>query len=139
MRVYEAESLIAAPPEQVWPVLVAADEWPRWSSGVTAVEGAIADGARLKVTAAATPGRAFPVTVRELAPPRRMVLRGGMPLGLFVGERTYTLAAEEGGTRFTMRETYTGPLAPLIFRTIPDLGPSFRTFADGLKQRVERP
>jgi hypothetical protein len=36
-----------------------------------------------------------------------------------------------------MREEYTGPLVRLIWRSMPDLGPSFRQFADGLKQRVE--
>jgi hypothetical protein len=66
-----------------------------------------------------------------------MVFRGGMPLRLFTGERTYTLIGERGGTAFAMREVYSGPLAALIFRSIPDLGPSFRQFAEGLKQRVE--
>jgi hypothetical protein len=28
-----------------------------------------------------------------------------------------------------MREEYTGPLLPLIWRSTPDLGPSFRQFA----------
>jgi hypothetical protein len=37
-----------------------------------------------------------------------------------------------------MREEYTGPLAGLITRSIPDLAPSFVRFAEGLKQRVER-
>jgi hypothetical protein len=34
-------------------------------------------------------------------------------------------------------EGYTGPLLPLIWRSMPDLGPSFRQFANGLKQRAE--
>jgi hypothetical protein len=36
-----------------------------------------------------------------------------------------------------MREEYTGPLAGMIFKSIPDLGPSFRQFAEGLKQTAE--
>ena len=36
-----------------------------------------------------------------------------------------------------MREEYTGPLLPLVWRSIPDLGPSFRHFVDGLKERAE--
>lgn len=36
-----------------------------------------------------------------------------------------------------MREEYTGPLAPMIFRSIPDLNPSFQQFAAGLKQKAE--
>jgi hypothetical protein len=62
---------------------------------------------------------------------------GGMPLGLFKGVRTFTLSAEDGGTRFTMREEYTGPLLPLIWRSMPDLGPSFEQFARGLKAKAE--
>jgi hypothetical protein len=32
----------------------------------------------------------------------------------------------------------TGPILPLIWRSMPDLGPSFRQFADGLKEHAER-
>ena len=86
----------------------------------------------------ANPGRAFPVKVTEFTPGQRMTWSGGMPLGLFKGVRTFTLApGTDGSTRFTMREEYAGPLLPLIWRSMPDLGPSFRQFADGLKQRAE--
>ena len=37
-----------------------------------------------------------------------------------------------------MIRTFTGPLFPVIWRSMPDLGPSFRQFADGLEQRAER-
>lgn len=60
-----------------------------------------------------------------------------MPLGLFKGVRTYTLAAEGAGTAFTVREEYTGPLLGMVWRSMPDLGPSFTQFANGLKQRAE--
>jgi hypothetical protein len=139
MKSYESEAQIAASPEAVWPVLVDVGAWPSWDSGVTAVEGGpAAQGAKLKITSAANPGRAFPVTVTELDPHRRVVFAGGMPLGLFRGVRTYTLEpTAEGGTHFRMREQYSGPLAGLIGRSIPDLGPSFQQFADGLKGRAE--
>ncbi len=62
-----------------------------------------------------------------------------MPLGLFKGVRTFSLSPQEAGvTRFDMREEYTGPLLPLIWRSMPDLGPSFEQFASGLKARAER-
>ena len=61
-----------------------------------------------------------------------------MPLGLFRGVRTYEVSPGAGGqVTFHMREEYTGPLLPLIWRSMPDLGPSFQQFASGLKQRVE--
>jgi hypothetical protein len=137
MRAYEASSFIEATPGQVWPVLTDIAAWPDWDSGVTKVDGRLALGEKLTITVEANPGRAFPVKVAVLDGPGRMVFRGGLPLGLFTGQRTYTLGPEGTGTRFTMREEYTGPLAGMIFRSIPDLGPSFRQFAEGLKRRAE--
>jgi uncharacterized protein YndB with AHSA1/START domain len=137
MRSYDATALIEAPPEQVWPVLTDIAAWPGWDSGVTNVDGRLALGEKLSITVEANPGRAFPVKVVTLSEPRRVVLRGVMPLGLFTGERTYTLEREGTATRFTMREQYTGPLAGIIFKSIPDLGPSFQQFADGLKKQAE--
>jgi uncharacterized protein YndB with AHSA1/START domain len=137
MRAYEAAALIDATPERVWTVLTNTDAWPEWDSGVTKVDGRLALGEKLSITVAANPGRAFPVRVVTLTEPERMVFRGGMPLGLFTGERTYTLNGEGQRTRFTMREQYTGPLAGLIFKSIPDLRSSFQQFADGLKNQAE--
>jgi uncharacterized protein YndB with AHSA1/START domain len=137
MRAYEASNVIDADPERVWSVLTNAAAWPDWDSGVAKVDGRLAIGQKLSITVAANPGRAFPVTVVTLTRPERMVFRGGMPLGLFTGERTYTLQSEGQSTRFTMREQYSGPLASLIVRSIPDLGPSFQQFADGLKKQAE--
>jgi uncharacterized protein YndB with AHSA1/START domain len=137
MRSYEASSLIQATPERVWSVLTDAAAWTSWDSGVTKVDGRVALGEKLTVAVEANPGRSFPVKVVQLSAPERMVFLGGMPLGLFTGERTYTLVPEGTGTRFAMLEEYRGPLAGMIFKSIPDLGPSFQRFADGLKQRVE--
>ena len=36
-----------------------------------------------------------------------------------------------------MREESRGPLLPLIWRSMPDLGPSFEQFAAGLKSQAE--
>jgi len=139
MRHHQAESTIDAPPEAVWAVLTDAAAYPGWDSGVTRVEGTIAPGETIKVHSEASPGRAFPVKVTAFDAPRRMVWTGGMPLGLFRGVRTFTLVPRDGGTHFTMREEFSGPLLPVIGRTMPDLGPSFRRFADGLKRRAEAP
>ena len=46
-------------------------------------------------------------------------------------------AAVGGGGAFHVREEYTGSLLGLIWRSMPDLGPSFDRFARGLKLRVE--
>jgi hypothetical protein len=54
------------------------------------------------------------------------------------GAHLHLAPGTDGTTRFTVREEYTGPLLPLIWRSMPDLGPSFRQVATGLKQRAER-
>ena len=138
MKHYESTALIAARPEAVWAVLTDAPAYAEWDSGVVRVEGRIAPQEKIKVVSEANPKRAFPVTVTEFAPGERMVWSGGMPLGLFKGVRTFTLAGDGAGTRFTMREEYSGPMLPLIWRSMPDLGPSFEQFARGLKARAER-
>jgi hypothetical protein len=77
------------------------------------------------------------VKVTAFEPGRRLQFTGGMPLGLFRGVRSYTLAPDGAGTSFRMREEYTGALLGLIWRSMPDLQPSFDRFAAGLKRRVE--
>ena len=101
-------------------------------------QGRIAPQEKIKVASEANPKRAFGVTVTKFSPGERMVWAGGMPLGLFKGVRTFTLTPEDGATRFVMREEYTGPMLPLIWRSMPDLQPSFDKFAGGLKARAER-
>jgi hypothetical protein len=138
MKSYQAAATIAAGPEVIWAVLVDGAGYPEWDSGVTSVDGEIAPGARIKVVSEAAPGRSFPVKVTEFEPGKRMTWSGGMPLGLFKGVRTFTLdPAGNGATAFTVREEYSGPLLPLIWRSMPDLGPSFTQFANGLKARAE--
>jgi hypothetical protein len=138
MRHYESTARIDARPEAVWAILTDGPEYSRWDSGVIRVEGTIAPQEKIKVVSEANPKRAFPVKVTEFAPGERMVWSGGMPLGLFKGVRTFTLTRDGTATRFVMREEYTGPMAGLIFKSIPDLGPSFQKFAEGLKRRAER-
>ena len=138
MRFYEATATIAAAPEAVWAILTDGPGYAAWDSGVRRVEGRIAPGETIKVVSEVNPDRAFPAKVAEFEPGRRMVWAGGMPLGLFKGVRTFTLAPQaDGTTAFRMREEYTGPLLPLIWRSMPDLQPSFDRFAAGLKRRAE--
>lgn len=137
-RFYEASTEIDAGPGAVWRVLVDARAWPTWDSGVESVEGRMAPGEKIVIRSAAAPGRAFPVRVTAFESPRRLVFRGGMPLGLFTGERTYGLEPiDDHRTHFSMREEYSGIMVPLIWRSMPDLQPSFDQFVTGLKRRVE--
>jgi hypothetical protein len=138
MKFYEAASTIKASPDTIWAILSDGAGYTSWDSGVVRVEGRIAPGEKIKVVSSANPKRAFPVTVSEFTPGTSMTWSGGMPLGLFMGVRTYTLTRQaDGTTRFAMREEYTGPLTNMIWKSMPDLQPSFDRFANGLKARAE--
>lgn len=139
VRSFEAATRIDAGPEAVWAALVDVGGWRDWDSGVDRVEGRVGLGERLTIYATMIRSRPFPVTVTELRPNEAMRWRGGLPGGLAVIERTYSLdAQDDGGTVLTVREDHTGPLAGLLGRTTPDLNPSFRQFCAGLKARTER-
>jgi uncharacterized protein YndB with AHSA1/START domain len=134
---FESSATIAASPEKVWAVLVDSAHWADWDSGVDSVEGAIAPGAKIVIRAKVASGRAFPVKVTTFDAPKKLVFTGGMPLGLFKGVRTYSLTAKGAGTELTMREVYSGVMLGAIWKSIPDLSPSFAQFTRGLKARVE--
>jgi hypothetical protein len=139
MKVYSATTTIEAPPEKIWALLTNAAGYPEWDPGVDHIEGRIAPGEKLTAFTKLNPGRAFPAKVTSFEPGRRMTWTGGMPLGLFKGERTFTLAQQpSGATEFTLREEYSGPLLGLIGRSLPDLNATFEQFAAGLKRRAER-
>jgi hypothetical protein len=56
---------------------------------------------------------------------------------LLTDASTYLVEPREGVTHFEMTETYTGLLAGLFTKAIPDLSPSFNLFADSLKAAAE--
>jgi len=138
MKAFAAKIHIRATPERIWALLTDASGYTRWNNTVAKVDGKIARGERIAVHPKINPGRVFPVTVVEFEPSRRMVWTGGKPLGLFHGERTFLLTpASNGDVEFSMREEYSGLMAPLIGRSIPDLQPAFDEFASYLKRAAE--
>lgn len=138
MKAFSVSTKINAAPEAIWKLLTDAPAWPSWNPTVDKVDGKIAPGEKVTVYVKINPGRAFPVKVSEFEPNRKMVWTGGMPLGLFTGERTFSLVpGPDGAVEFSMREIYTGLMAPLITKSIPDLQPAFDQFAAALKEKAE--
>lgn len=136
-RSFESGATITASPAQVWAVLVDTGGWADWDSGVDEVAGSATLGSTIQIRSQAAPGRTFPVKVTRLDAPQVMEFTGGMPFGLFRGVRTYALEPSGSSTTFTMREVYSGPMLGMIWKSMPDLTPSFEQFAHGLKARVE--
>ena len=138
MKAFATKNSIRATPDRIWALLTDAPGYPKWNNTVDKIDGQIAAGQSITVHAKINPGRAFPVKVSEFAPAQRMVWSGGMPLGLFKGARTYTLISQGNGeVEFSMSEEFSGWLAPLITRSIPDMQPAFDQFAGDLKRAAE--
>ncbi|CAN1213477.1 SRPBCC domain-containing protein [Tumidithrix helvetica PCC 7403] len=139
MKSFSTTIDIHASLETIWAILIDVTNWPSWNPTVTKVEGKIALGEKISLYFKSTPDRTFPLTVSEYVPKECMVFSGGMPLGLFKGDRTFTLTQKPDGiVVFSMREVFSGLMAPLITRSIPDLQPSFEEFAAALKTKAEQ-
>ncbi len=132
MPSFAASTLVAAPPDQVWETLVDISRWPSWDDALEQVAGDVEPGGRLTIRVR-DQSRPFTLRVTTWEPGQQLVLTGGMPLGLFRGTRTYRLEPQERDTCLTVDERYTGPLAGVIGRSIPDLQPSFDAFVAGVR------
>lgn len=137
MRFYEAKRVIAASPEQIWPILTDARRLEDGTFSIVKIEGDIVQGRKIKLWSEVDPSRAFSLRVDRLEAPRDMIWSSGMPLGLFRGTRRFRLTPVAGGTEFHVREDYTGPMAGMIFKQIPDMTASMEKFAAALAREAE--
>ena len=137
MKVYIASTTIQAPAEKVWGILTDAAGYPAWDLTMVRIEGKLALGETVKFFTKLS-AQAFPVKVTAFEPNRKLVLTGGMPLGLFKSERTHTLTAnKDGSTTFHTEEIFSGLLLGVFGRAIPDLTENFQGFVAALKKRAE--
>lgn len=138
MKSFEAKTTIARPSEVIWSVLTNANDYSEWATGIHRLEGQIKEGGVLRLFTLSKTNQPMTLKVTKFVEPRTFTLSGGLPFGLFRGNRTFMLTPKSGtSTEFSMREVFTGPLEPLLGRMIPDLTPSFEAFAAGLKERCE--
>jgi hypothetical protein len=131
------ERHIDATPERVWSVLTNAAGYRDWNPSVVSIEGDMILGSTVRLVSALDPKRTFTLNVTQASPPTMMVWSDRKPLRLFKGLRTFRLTRSDGGTDFTMTEAFSGPLAGLITKMIPDMTESFQQYADGLKSAAE--
>ena len=138
MKFVEVRRNISASPTQVWKILTDANRLVAEDLGIIKLEGTIALGSKLKLWTEVSPDRAFSLKVTEFELGKHMIWEGGMPLGLFTGRRQFNLTPNGNSTELHIHEEFTGPLSGLIWKSIPNLKPSFDKFADGIKSIVER-
>ena len=134
MKHYEISRTVPVAREKLWAVLADPQQLTSAHLGILRIEGNIGPGQRIRLWFEASPQRPFSLKVSEWVEGERMVWSGGMPLGLFRGVRQFNLRPKGGGTEFHMREDFSGLMLPLIWKSMPDLNPSFEKFAAGLER-----
>jgi hypothetical protein len=135
--VCRVEVRIQSAPGRIWTLLTDASDFHRWNSTVTAIEGEIRDGQRIRIHVPGT-DRTFAPTISDVVPEARMTWTGGFA-PLFKGVRTFELTPQTAGsTTFVMQERFSGLMLPLVGRSLPDFGPVFEHYAGDLKREAER-
>ncbi len=137
---YVATARIAAPPASVWRVLTDAAGYAEWNPEILHVAGRFGLNERIKVRVKVGGGavRSLSMRITAFEPASRMEWTGGLPLGLFVGRRTFVVVPHGDGAEFRMHLQMTGPLAPLIIKSVGDRQPEIDSFAHALRVRVEQ-
>jgi hypothetical protein len=138
MKHYQTSQAIQAPREKIWAILTDAPHYTDWDQDLVSLNGRIALGEKIAIKTKYS-SQTFRVTVKEFTPPSKMVWASGLPLGLFSGSRTFTLADQGGGqTLVTVAEVFSGPLLALFGASIPDMNPIFAKFLQALKAQAEK-
>ena len=129
---------IKAKSDRIWALLTNAADFPRWNSTIQTIDGRIALGETIKLIAKIAPTRTFKLKITQFVPPTLLVWQDGNA-PMFQGIRRYTLTPEnDGSVNFTMAETLSGLMLPMISGSLPDFGPSFEQYAADLKKESER-
>lgn len=139
MTEYTTMVVIDAPPERVWQILTDASGYREWNPEIIDVEGRMALGERIVARVRLGDGalRRVPMKVTRFETPSRMEWVGGIPLGMFVGRRTFTVTPRAGGTEFRLHLQMSGLLSRLIVKSVGDRQPEVDSFSASLKRRAE--
>jgi len=132
---------IAADPDTVWAVLTDFASYPEWNPFITRIEGSPEVGSRLVVRLSPAGGRGmtFTPTVLVATPGRELRWLGKLGIGgLFDGEHFFVLDRDdEGATRLTHGETFSGILVSLMGGATRKADDGFDAFNRALKRRAE--
>jgi uncharacterized protein YndB with AHSA1/START domain len=137
---YVTQATIAASPDLVWRILTDPAGYAWWNPEILGVDGRFGIGERIAVKVRIPSGAVRSVSLRITAfePVRQMEWTGGLPFGLFVGKRTISVYPNGDGTRFRMHLSMTGPLAPLIRKSVGDRQADIDSFSKALKTHAEQ-
>jgi hypothetical protein len=141
-RRIETDIEIDASPKRVWALLTNFARMPDWNPFIRSISGNLAQGAQLSVLIAppGKPGMRFKPTVLSVRPERELRWLGRVLIsGLFDGEHYFLLEPiEEGRTRLTQGEKFSGLLVGLLSGTLPATEAGFKAMNAALKRRAEQ-
>ena len=123
---------IIAEPAVVWALLTKAEDYPRWNSTITSLEGNIAPGQHIILKSVLDARRTFKLTVKTFEAEKTLAWGDGQ------GKRVFTLTPNgTGGVLFSMTERIGGLMFPLYAKMIPPFDHTFEIFASDLKKEAE--
>lgn len=139
MPTLETETVIDAPPADVWKHLVDVHRHDEWSKYFRLRGEPIVGGRGRIEFALFGVATGASVVFQEVDAPRELRWQGG-PRGIAHGSHYVILEPLNGGARTRVRhgETFSGVLAPLIVRLLKSErgGPSYAGFNEDLRRRV---
>jgi len=140
MKEYTSTAIIAASPETVWKILTDGARYRQWNPEIVGVDGRIGLGERITAHVRLGSGAIRTVTQRVTSfdERKRMEWEGGLPLGLFVGRRSFTLTPVTDGVEFKLQLKMSGPFLSLILKSVGDRQPEIDSFVAALKNRAEK-
>ncbi|HTJ49853.1 MAG TPA: SRPBCC domain-containing protein [Cyclobacteriaceae bacterium] len=135
--VCQVEVNIQAKPEIVWALLTDANNFARWNSTVTGIDGVIREGERIRIHVPGTK-RTFTPRVTDVVQNERMIWSDGVPM-IFKGTRSFVLKPNDNGsTLFIMKEHFHGLVFALVKGMLPDFKGIFEAYANDLRLEAER-
>lgn len=131
------EAKIYTNAETIWALLTDAKGFSRWNSTVTAIDGDIRQGERIRIHVPGT-DRTFRPRISDVEINKHMTWSNGLS-ALFRGSRTFELRqCDNGSTNFIMQERFAGLIFAIVKNRLPDFKPIFKKYALDLKNEAER-
>jgi hypothetical protein len=131
------ETKIHAKAEDIWKLLTDSEGFSNWNSTVSAIDGNIQEGERIRIHVPGT-DRTFTPKVSGVVENKSMTWSNGFA-PIFKGSRTFQLRqCANGLTEFIMAEHFSGLVFALVKNKLPDFRVIFEQYALDLKNEAER-
>lgn len=140
MRTLSCSTDINAAPDVTWSVISSLETYEQWNPFMVQASGKLIVGERLTIRM--RPGNrsmTFRPQLVEVVPGRTIRWLGRLLIpGVFDGEHELIVEPlEDGRSRFTQRERFSGILVPILSSLMRDTDAGFAAMNAAFKQRVE--